>query len=206
MIRDADTPPPPPADRALLDRTAQWIRQAYADGINEALTGIVEYRRESGTGLRVLRSRELDERAKQVFMASMQYLSARNASPRSAIAYESWIVESDDPAQIRKAQRMLERGQSISKHPFAREMVMVNVESEAGSTMLRLDIDRSGDRIELTDHSPPIHMPRDGGGPLQGGGLLSGFHVPFTQRIDPSFLSWCARMDTNARSMMTEEG
>jgi hypothetical protein len=201
MFTDMTTAPPPPADRAFLDMAVARIRARYDEGTPPVITGMVQCDGAGGPYVKALEGDADDQRAKEEFANTLRYLSIRNASPRSALAYEAWIVESGEPSQMLKAQRMIRNGMSISRHPLAREMVFVNVESEAGRTCQRLEI-RRGKTITLVATMDPAFMPRDDPD-WMAVGTLADFHVPLSHRIRPSVIRWAAQMDRLAADVRT---
>lgn len=196
----------PAKDAALLADAVAFLRGMAAR--NDVLEVVAFVATPDGTTPR-MRAVMVGEGGRDMdrmrLVASLRHMSIRTSSPRSAVAIPEWIVDSDVPAAVRSATRLLDRGKSIAGHPGARETISVILESDAGRTIARLPIVRSGGEIQMGDDPSPFfsaRRPDDRHVP----GTITDFHVPTRDRIDPEVMAWARRMDGLAGDMVPASG
>lgn len=193
------------ADAALLDDVTRFVADAMARDGRIGVLAFVATPEGATPRLRVVLAGDAPRDVDRMrLVASLRHMSIRSSSPRAAVAMPEWIVDSDVPAAIRSARRLLDKGRSIAGHPGARETVSIMIESDAGRTIARLPVVRTGGAVRVEADDAPIHLPRSVN-ERHAPGTLTDFHVPTSDRIRPDVIAWARRMDEREDDMVPVE-
>jgi len=185
----------PEADVAFLEAVILVAEQLYGGHGTVPPFGVIQSLGQNGQleGLIVMSEglSTLDE--KYAFIAAMQFKSLERAGIRTCLVYECWTVVAKTDEQKRRMAEIHARGGSLREHPDHGDGVTLQIESDAGTLREVLAIERPHPKIaKLIHHEPPVFIPRS----MQNGtgGTLSGYHIPTSNRDDPSVKAFRSAM------------
>ena len=188
----------PDENRAMLERAVAYARAIYAAQRLPRPFGMVE---EAGGDVSVI---ALDDPEDLESLASaMRWSCVRRQASRTAAAYERLEFDATDERTMRELEAMERRGEPLDRHPAARPVVIVSVESEIGLTWQTLSMRRRHRSMAGLDARVPEHEPWGREPALDP--MLSGHYLRSSLRSDPEIVAWAAEMDeAMARSAITD--
>lgn len=189
MTQPSDAPRTalPDDDRQMLEAVAHIAQMTYAQQGHLAPFGAIQVDR---MVMIVPAGSMTTDEDKVRFIGLMRYLSIEKEGLRSAIAMESWVVRSRDPADLTLMNEIMARGGSLQEHPRVEEALCVIVESDAGCSQQMNIIVRDGDTVTLEAGDVDFEER----GASQDRGLFSNFHVPTSIRSLPPVMAFADAM------------
>lgn len=164
-------------DHSIIERAAEVALSMYANKGQVIPAAFME----TAEGITIIPAESFNEHQDKIrFMNILRLVSIENNSIRMAFIFEGWSMESSDPADIKFAEELSRRGDSLENHPKAREAIYVLAESDAGTTLRKYGINRDGIRVNLVQEDETF----DADGALSTG-VIKGFHVRTIYRDHP---------------------
>lgn len=165
-------------DHSIIEMAANVAIEMYASKGQIIPAAFME----TTDGVAIIPAESLDGQDDKIrFMNILRYVSVENNSIRMAFAFEGWSMESSDPADIKLAREIKERGDSLESHPKVREAIYILAESDAGSTLRKYSINRDGIRVFLSQEEETFSADGD-----FSTGIIKGFHVHTKYRNHPN--------------------
>lgn len=185
-MSDNETKTMTEGDRRFMDALIKRTHEIYEAGGNIWPTAFIE--RPDGKTTVIDSEGFGSDQDRDIFLNIVRYNSVRLTSGRTAVVSESWSIMDHDEKTMAEVHRYIERGGRVSKHPLAREIVSIALESDAGTSLQMFIIERNANQsINLIER--PILVG------LENAGAVSGFHVPSSNRIRSDLLRWMTLMD-----------
>lgn len=170
----------PEADIAILSIAADTALGNYALNGGFHPFGVVE----TPAGVVIVPSEGFSTQDEKIeFVNILRCISIEHSGRCSAIAMETWTMESAEDEDNALLEEIYKRGGSMSEHPKAGEAIFVIAESDAGTTTRMHRIVRDGETATLAPGEAQFIGVEDMRS--RASGLFSKFHVPTGLQTDP---------------------
>lgn len=130
---------------------------------------------------------------RRLALANVRHCSYSLNSPRCAIIAESWYLRIPED-QSEEIEKFMAEGKRIQEHPDAIEIVTIVVESDYGSTLIKMKIDRKHPEMTMLDAiGDAVFTPYADIVVMKN--IASFFHVTSADKNNPDVIEWAKQMD-----------